>query len=293
MEAKEVALRQGFSPWLERIMHEWALHWTHIDLDPGDVVTFALDDGRLFTVRILRLNIGANLQLQLETVVQDSSSYDVTALADGGQAYRREIVAPTDYTQLILLDSPLLQDSDDAERSSSGIYWAIGGIGQPGWRYGVLFESKDGAGYYVVDESTTEMTWGVCSSVFGDTDLPYQTDRTNTLQVSMTIGTPGSVTEPEMLGGANRALVIDPDGSVEVIAWANVTHVAGRRFELDTFLRALRGTENFTGGHAVGSIFLVLDRAVLRQLVPLAEVGEVRHYRAVGHVRHGQPDRHV
>ena len=281
-QAKEVALRQGFSPWLERIMHEWALDWTHVDLDPGDVVTFALNDGRLFTVRILRLNIGANLQLQLETVVQDSSSYEVTALADGGQAYRREIVAPSDYTQLILADSPLLEDGDDAERSSSGIYWAIGGIGQPGWRYGLVFESMDGAGYYVVDESTTEMIWGVCSSALGDTALPYQTDRTNTLQVSMTTGTPGSVTDLEMLGGANRALVIDADGAVEVIAWANATHVAGRRYLLDTFLRGLRGTENFTGGHAIGSIFLVVDEAVLREIVPLAELGQIRHYKAVG-----------
>src|SRR5919106_1565480 len=144
-EAKAVALRHGFTPWLERTMHEWALSWAHIDLDPGDVVTFAQGDGRAFVVRILRIDIGANLELRLETVVEESSSYDVSALASGGLGYRPEVVAPTDFTQLILADSPLLADGDDAERKSSGLYWAIGGIGQPGWAAGVLFESLDGA----------------------------------------------------------------------------------------------------------------------------------------------------
>jgi hypothetical protein len=109
----------------------------------------------------------------------------------------------------------------------------------------VLFESVDGAAFYVVDESTVEMTWGVCRAALGDTGTPFGTDRANTIEVTMTVGTPGSVTELEMLNGANRALIIDPDGAVEVIAWANATHEGGasRTYTLDTLLRGLRGTE--------------------------------------------------
>ena len=124
----------------------------------------------------------------------------------------------------------------------------------------------------------------MCQSALADTDLPYQTDRVNTLQVSITAGTPAAVSELEMLGGANRALVIDPDGAVEVIAWANASHAGGgsRTYTLDTLLRGLRGTESFTGGHVIGSLFLVVDEAVERRLVPLVELGEARHYKAVG-----------
>jgi hypothetical protein len=102
--------------------------------------------------------------------------------------------------------------------------------------------------------------------------------------VTMTVGTPGSVTELEMLNGANRALIIDPDGAVEVIAWANATHEGGGStvYTLDTLLRGLRGTEGFVGGHAIGSAFLVLDQAVFRRLIPLTDLDLEKTYKAVG-----------
>jgi hypothetical protein len=283
-EAKEIALRQGFSPWIERVHHQWRLAWTHVDIDPGDVVTVALEDGRSFEVRVLKVDIGANLELAWDTVVQESSTYDVAALTSGGLTYRRAFVAPTPETRLLLADSPLLADGDDAERLSSGIYWAIGGIGQPGWSGGGLFESVDGAAFYIVDESTVEMTWGVCRAALGNTATPFGTDRVNTIEVTMVVGTPGSVTELEMLNGANRALIIDPDGSVEVIAWANATHEGGasRTYTLHTLLRGLRGTESFTGGHQIGSMFLALDEAVCRRLLPLADLDAEKTYKAVG-----------
>jgi hypothetical protein len=242
-EAKTIALRQGFAPWIERVHHQWRLPWTHVDIDPGDVVTVALDDGRSFEVRVLKVDLGANLELAWDTVVQESSTYDVAALTAGGMIYRRAFVAPTPETRLLLADSPLLADGDDTERLASGIYWAIGGIAQPGWSGGVLFESVDGAAFYTVDESTVEMTWGVCRAALGDTETPFGTDRVNTLEVTMTVGTPGSVTELEMLNGANRALIVDPDGAVEVIACANVTANEFGSYELDTLLRGLRGTD--------------------------------------------------
>ena len=207
-EAKEIALRQGFAPWIERVHHQWHVPWTHIDIDPGDVVTIALDDGRSFEVRILKVDIGANLELAWETVVQESSSYDVSALTSGGLTYRRAIAAPTPATRLLLADSPLLADGDDTARRSSGLYWAMGGIGQPGWTGGVVFESRDAAAFAIIDESTAEAAWGFCQNALGATATPFQTDRTNTLTVSMTAGGDRlrTVTELEMLNGANRAL---------------------------------------------------------------------------------------
>jgi hypothetical protein len=42
-EAKGIALRQLHSAWLERTGYEWRLPWTHVDLEPADLVQVALD----------------------------------------------------------------------------------------------------------------------------------------------------------------------------------------------------------------------------------------------------------
>jgi Putative phage tail protein len=62
-EAKAIALRQLRSAWLERTGYEWHLPWTHVDLEPADVVQVALDDGALLNVRLLETELGANLEL--------------------------------------------------------------------------------------------------------------------------------------------------------------------------------------------------------------------------------------
>ncbi len=141
-QAKEVALRQCFGPWSERTGHQWKLPWTHLDLDPGDVVTFALDSGRSYVVRILEMAIGGDLSIALQTVTQESSSYDVSAVTSGGLVFRRAIAAPSAASRLVLADVPLLNDGDDARRLSSGLYWAMGGRGQPAWPGGTLVRER-------------------------------------------------------------------------------------------------------------------------------------------------------
>jgi hypothetical protein len=161
----------------------------------------------------------------------------------------------------------------------------MGGVGQPGWSGGVLFESLDAAAFAIADETTNEAAWGFCQTVLGSTPTPFQTDRVNILTVGMTTGADRlhSVSELAMLNGANRALLIDPDGTVEVIAFATVTPNDFGSFTLSTLLRGLRGTEGFVGSHVVGALFVLLEETTLnRILLPLAELDTVRHYRGVG-----------
>jgi hypothetical protein len=74
-EAKGVALNQLHGAWLERTGHEWHLTWSHLDLEPADVVDILLDDGRKLTVRVVEATLGANFELAWKTVVEDSSTY--------------------------------------------------------------------------------------------------------------------------------------------------------------------------------------------------------------------------
>jgi hypothetical protein len=285
VQAKNVALRQCFGPWSERTGHQWKLPWTHLDLDPGDVVTFALNSGRSYLVRILEMAVGADLSIEMQTVTEQSASYDVSAVTSGGLIYRRAIASPSSASRLIMADTPLLKDGDDAARRSSGLYWFMGGRGQPAWPGGTLFESQNGASYVLVDDAVQEMAWGLPVATLGDTATPFQTDRTHALIVRMRAGASrlDTVTELQMLNGANQALLIDPGGGAEILQFATVTANADGSHTLSTLLRGRRGTELFTGRHSLASLFVLIEDDTLSRLpVPLTALHAARHYRAVG-----------
>jgi hypothetical protein len=159
-EAKSIALRQLHSAWLERTGYEWRLPWTHVDLEPADVVQIALDDGALLNVRILETELGANLELAWKTVLEESSSYDVEAVPTVGLNYLPQIDPVSAEARLFLLDTPLIRDSDDALRAATGHYWAASAYFDPPWRGAVLFASDDGAVYAAVDETLEPIAWG-------------------------------------------------------------------------------------------------------------------------------------
>ena len=221
-EAKGIALRQLHSAWLERTGYEWRLPWTHVDLEPADVVQIALDDGTLLNVRILETELGANLELAWKTVLEESSSYTVTAVPGGGLNYLPQVDPVSSEARLFLLDTPLIRDSDDALRAATGHYWAAAAYFDPPWRGAVLFSSDDGAVYVAADETLDAVAWGVARTALPDTDLPFQTDLTSQLHLTMVSGSLASVSNLEMLNGANLAALIRADGNAELIQFQDV-----------------------------------------------------------------------
>jgi hypothetical protein len=150
-QAMEVALRQLYSAWLERVMHAWQTDWTQIDLEPGDVLQIALNDGSLATVRLLQCDLGADFVLSWQTVVQDSSSYTVEAVPAVGLNHLPRIEPVSSEARLFVLDIPLLSDLDDVQRVATGFYWAAGAYADPPWRAAVLFAGDDGAVFAAAD----------------------------------------------------------------------------------------------------------------------------------------------
>jgi hypothetical protein len=279
-QAMTVALRQLYGAWLERVMHEWQTDWTHLDLEPGDVVQIALHDGSLFAVRLLQCELGANLAVSWQTVVEESSSYTVPAVPAPALNHipRAEPVSST--AKLFLLDLPLLQDLDDVQRVATGTYWAGGAYFDPPWKGAMLFSSDDGAVYASVDEAFAAASWGAAINALPDTDTPFQTDTTSELRVAMVSGELSSVTALDMLNGANRAALIRSDGVAEIIQFQDAVLENGV-YTLTTLLRGRRGTEVFTGGHAAGDLFVLLD-GVSRRGLPLSRIGATLHHRLVG-----------
>jgi hypothetical protein len=281
-EAKAIALRQLHSAWLERTGYEWRLPWTHVDLEPADVVQVALDDGTLLNVRIFETELGANLELAWKTVLEESSSYTVTAVPSGGLNYLPQVDPVSSEARLFLLDTPLIRDSDDVERAATGHYWAAAAYFDPPWRGAVLFESDDGAVYVAADETLDAVAWGVARTALPDIERPFQTDTTSLLQVTMVSGSLASVSNLEMLNGANLAALIRADGNAELIQFQDAALSEGV-YTLTTLLRGRRGTEVFTGGHAVGDLLVLLGGdGVIRRPLGLDRLGDTLHYRAVG-----------
>jgi hypothetical protein len=98
----------------------------------------------------------------------------------------------------------------------------------------------------------------------------------------MVSGSLASVSNFEMLNGANLAALIRPDGNAELIQFQDSAVSLGV-YTLNTLLRGRRGTEVFTGGHAVGDLFVLLDGdGVTRRPLGLDRLGDTFHYRASG-----------
>ena len=279
-QAMTVALRQLYGAWLERVMHEWQTDWTHLDLEPGDVVQIALHDGSLFAVRLLQCELGANLAVSWQTVVEESSSYTVPAIPAAALNYLPRIEPVSSEAKLFLLDLPLLQDLHDVQRVATGTYWAGGAYFDPPWQGAMLFSSDDGAVYASVDETFAAVSWGAAINALPDTDTPFQTDITSELRVAMVSGALSPVTTLEMLNGANRAALIRSDGVAEIIQFQDVVLQNGV-YTLTNLLRGRRGTEVFTGGHAAGNLFVLLG-GVSRRGLPLSRIGATLHHRLVG-----------
>jgi hypothetical protein len=90
------------------------------------------------------------------------------------------------------------------------------------------------------------VAWGIARTVLPDTGLPFQTDHESALQVTMVSGSLASVSNLEMLNGANLAALIRADGNAELIQFQDVALSLGV-YTLTTLLRGRRGTEVFTG----------------------------------------------
>jgi hypothetical protein len=200
----------------------------------------------------------------------------------GGLNYLPQVDPVSSEARLFLLDTPLIRDSDDVLRAATGHYWAAAAYFDPPWRGAVLFSSDDGTVYVAADETLDAVAWGVARTALPDTDLPFQTDLISQLQVTMMSVSLASFSNLEMLNGANLAALIRADGNAELIQFQDIALSLGV-YTLTTPLRGRRGTEVFTGGHAVGDLLVLLDGdGVTRRPLGLDRLGDTLHYRAVG-----------
>lgn len=282
--AKQSAQKGLYSEWVGRSSFKGDLPWTYLALDPADIVQFTMEDGTIFRNRLTSIEVGADFTMSTDSIAEDTAQYTSTITADTGSSGLTNTFRASVLTRLILLSSPLLKDADDTGRNSSILYYLMGGYGDEGWRSAGLYKSSDNSEYGLVGTSVNEVAWGTASNALGDTDTPGSTDEVNTLTVYMNVGADrlSSVTQLEMLNGANAAALIRSDGNPEIIQFRDVTVNDNGSVTLGGLLRGRRGTEVFTGSHAAGDTFILLQSGYGAKIaLSLGEQDATRYYKAV------------
>ena len=277
-----------YTAWAERSTLTLRLPWTHLDLDPSDVVNIELDNGTTFRTRLTELDLGDRFTLEATAISEEDAQYvDSSTTAFKGDGPLVQVIRQERATRLILLDSPLLRDSHEPSgRSFAPIYFFMGGFEQGQFGRGLLYKSTDGVDFDEIGTSVQEMTWGTLGNTIPDPPLneEWQTDEINSINVSVVAGADNlvSVSQLQMLNGANAIAVLKFNGEVEIMQFRDVVQNTDFTFTLSGLLRGRRGTDTMAYNHTVGEAWVLLSSTTGDQFpLTLSEKDTQRFYRAV------------
>lgn len=270
-QVADVMLREA---WANRVDMNGDTTIQQAALMPADVVTLDVG-GVLVDGRIRQIDDGRPGLRKLGLAPDGAALYSSTAVGVTGRnpSTARELPGPTD---LVLADLPTLRDVDDGP----GVYAAMSGV-LDGWRGSILYRSRTAdSGYRELLTTTTNGVIGETTDALPDGPV-WIWDRASTVNVSLTGGQLSSVTEDEVLDGANALAIAAGDGW-EIVQFANATLEADGTYTLDTLLRGRKGTEHRTGDHAAADRVVLLSGDELVRRVPMDTdlLGIERHYKA-------------
>lgn len=184
----------------------------------------------------------------------------------------------------VALDIPAIQE-DEVQRIILRVGAALSDPSDifPG---AAVHESKDsGTSYDLVESFSVGVFAGVAVNALGDHTTPYTTiDAVNTLNV--VFDDPGvslsNLTDAQSLSDEFLLLV-----GKEIMSWRTAaidvtppsgTHPSAKVYDLSDFVRGRRGTDIFTGSHAVGERVYLLQPKLLNRETFQASIGQTYQY---------------
>lgn len=273
--AKQVADVNLFMAWTQKNTVAFSTTRKYAYLDPSDVVQVTRSSGATYTLLLTKRTEAAGGLINWEAVVDDASVYGQIAAPSSGLIIADTTVPLIGNTRIEFLDIPLLRDADDA--TGSGYYTAAGGYDST-WAGGALFKSTDAGLTYTSAGGLPSpgAVMGLASNALGNFASGNIFDENNSVTVVIDSGQLSSVTELQVLNGANAAVIGN-----EIIQFKNATLTAANTYTLSGLLRGRFGTEHHQSVHAIGDRFVLLDTAtVQRQSAAINEIGLSRTYKA-------------
>ena len=255
-EAKKIADRALYEPYLQRITAQFSTSDQFEFLYPGDLVLIKIAN-RYRPIRISRITRGANNVLEFEGFSDDQVVFGGSTVGIEGVTPVNELRV-TDDSVGYLFNAPLIS----TDQKNSGY---IATVDNPAAFY------PGATLYYSIDDSefNEAFVWndkaiiGSCTTTLGSPPSTEDViDMSSTVTVTLTKSTDtlDSVTDDELLNGANAAWVGRSDGSRgEIIQFKTATLVTPGTYTLSGLLRGRRATEHESTAHVASEKFVLLD----------------------------------
>lgn len=272
-EIRQAGERLLYQRHVERESVLLKLPWKYGYLEPTNVIQVALN-GLTHRLRIAQISGALPGPVEFQCVADQSEVYTQTIAGTGGSGYTSPTVSVPVESLAILVDSVMLRDSDN----EAGYYAAVVPRGDGTWGGAALYRDR-GAGYELVDRFFVPAIAGVTTgSVTSLETNSLDTSATITVDLYGTTATLESVTESELVNGANAAVL----GDGQIFQFQTATQVGGydNRWTLSNILWSRRGSDHAAGSHASGARFLLLDGAVQFIQNDLSERGTARNFKA-------------
>jgi len=261
-EADRSCRRALLEAWAGRETLTAKLPPSHIALDPGDVI--ALDhDGRKVDYRIAR--IGDAGQRTIEATRSDPDIYDMPP----GKVRATHLYAPAVFgpADVVMMDLPQLADTVPTHRPYAAVF------ANPWYGTAAVWRSASNSGFQLLDALGQAARMGRLAADFtaGPTDI---LDNGSQLLIDISSGTLTSVTDDELLAGANALAVESAPGVWEIVQAGTASLVATGRYRLTHLLRGQRGTEDAIGNPTpTGARVVVLDAATVPISITESDLG--------------------
>uniref|UniRef100_UPI001F431F6F baseplate multidomain protein megatron n=1 Tax=Oryzibacter oryziterrae TaxID=2766474 RepID=UPI001F431F6F len=231
-------------------------------LEPGDVV---------------RLDTGGRIATLAITAIEDGDSRKIEARGIDLRLDRRAANLPPSsrmpgLVQAVAAPVALVLDLPGRYTDSDPYRPWVAAASTP-WPGRMTVHQESGGSYVPVVTLTRPAVIGSLNASLGAGRV-WHFDEANDLDVTLVRGTLASRSESALLAGANLAAVGSMAGGWEVIQFRDASLIAERRYRLSGLLRGQGGTERFAAsGHASGSDFVLLDKAVQSLPIVRTQVG--------------------
>lgn len=276
-EAVSVANAQMDRMWIDREDFSFSLPQTYNQLEPSDVITLEMSYAT-FEFRLVSIDYKADGRLECSAKLNDATISTQNATG-GSRVLGDTTISFAGKSISHLLDIPLIRDEDD----KPGFAASLTGKSS-GWPGGTIVRSVDnGQTFTNLQSFTAGVRAGICAD-----SLPahggYTIDRTNTLTINLyNVGlTLSSITQAQMLTNPGRNwFAYGASGRWELCQYANATLNADGSYTLDTIVRGAKGTEQYTGTHEDGDLFIFLADNAAFIAANISDIDVERIYRGV------------
>ena len=238
--------------WVMREAASFALPPSRVAFDPADELTLTVG-GRARRLRVSE--IADSGPRAITAVMTDPSIYETVNGPDRGVAALQGVnVAGRALLEFLVL--PLLR-GDEVPHAPHVASYAVP------WPGSVLvYRSAADANYALDTQLATPATMGELRFDFyaGATG---RWDKGNQLWITLYSGTLSSLSDIDVLAGANTLAVENADGEWEIVQFSDATLVGPGQWKLTTLLRGQAGTESaMRNPVAAGARIVILDRAL-------------------------------